>query len=55
MTEIYIENYTEKSFVLLGDTRPHKENIKKQCFFERVLEAIFLRLGVEKGTQNSQK
>jgi hypothetical protein len=29
MTEIYIENYTEKSFVLLGDTRPHKENIKK--------------------------
>ena len=29
MTEIYIENYTEKSFVVLGDTRPHKENIKK--------------------------
>ena len=29
MSEIYIENYTGKSFVVLGDTRPHKENIKK--------------------------
>jgi len=29
MTEIHIENYTEKSFVVLGDTKPHKDNIKK--------------------------
>lgn len=29
MTEIYIEDYTEKSFVVLGDTKPHKDNIKK--------------------------
>ena len=29
MTDIYIENYSEKSFVVLGETKPHKENIKK--------------------------
>lgn len=29
MTEIHIEDYTEKSFVVLGDTKPHKDNIKK--------------------------
>lgn len=29
MSEIYIESYTEKSFVVLGDTKPHKDNIKK--------------------------
>ena len=29
MTGIHIENYTEKSFVVLGDTKPHKDNIKK--------------------------
>ena len=29
MTEIYIEDYSEKSFVVLGDTKPHKEHIKK--------------------------
>ena len=29
MTEIHIENYTEKSFVVLGDIKPHKDNIKK--------------------------
>jgi hypothetical protein len=29
MTEIHIQNYTEKSFVVLGDTKPHKDNIKK--------------------------
>lgn len=26
---IYIEDYTEKSFVVLGETREHKENLKK--------------------------
>jgi hypothetical protein len=29
MSKIHIENYTEKSFVVLGDTKPHKDNIKK--------------------------
>jgi hypothetical protein len=26
---IYIEDYTEKSFVVLGETKEHKENLKK--------------------------
>ena len=29
MSEIYVESYTEKSFVVLGNTKPHKDNIKK--------------------------
>ena len=27
-TELYIENYTPKSFVIRGDTRPHRESLK---------------------------
>ena len=27
--DIYIEDYTDKSFVLLGNTRQYKEDIKK--------------------------
>ena len=29
MSKIYLENYSEKSFVILGDTKPHKEHLKK--------------------------
>lgn len=29
MTKIHIEDYSEKAFALMGDTRPHKERIKE--------------------------
>ena len=28
MSEIYIENYSERSIVVLGDTKPHKDALK---------------------------